>query len=200
MAIWLDSSTSSGTTATWTTTASTTTDTMWIDGKGLGGPPQDGRAGSPWWVKEYSPARGEVVYKLDRAKVNKRLMEYSKTRPEMFGKLRGTKGDRRYFDRYFGPGAWLEYTQNPVKNSKIAVAKQTAILKPKFKLKTTVLDYPSHTPDGFNPFSVGKYETLLESFQREFDVWTKGVSFQFAKPGQFTIRGSTGFTIAGAGP
>lgn len=34
----------------------------------------------------------------------------------------------------------------------------------------------SHTPAGFNSFDVGKYETLLESLQREFNIWTKSVA------------------------
>ena len=47
-------------------------------------------------------------------------------------------------------------------------------------------------------FYVAKNETLLEALQREFDVWTKGISMRHAKSGELTIQGGATLTFTGS--
>lgn len=161
--------------------------------------PEEARISS-YWNNEYDLSQDKYTNKLLTLKVNERLMELEKTNPPH---LYIMENDKKAFDRYFGHGAWLQYfapKKAKTKQTRWRAAKKESRLVPWYVRPFVVADGETVLQElekgrsiamstASKKFYVGNNETLLEALQREFDVWTTGISIRVAKPGEFTMQG-----------
>ena len=111
------------------------------------------------------------------------------------------------FDGEFGKGAWKAYTatKKQPKTGKPVPAPLSRLVPWRVRPfiveggKTLAQQLEKDRSDSMarasKKFYVGYNETLLEALQREFDVWTTGISIRAAKPGEFTVTSGTGITF-----